>query len=250
MTTAATRRRGTAHRRIERAQRILEAARELVLRWGYDKTTIDDVARGAGVAKGTIYLHWSSREDLFAALLRWDRAEMVDAVRRALHADPVSATLPGLFSHLAREIHRRPLLRAVLAQDSEVLGKLLQRKQDGGTTPETIGRSGPTWPRSASTSSRATTVGRGPPDRPLRDPVRIAGLRADPAPEPALSDDREGELLGDTVAASSRPGGRRRTRRRSGRHRYPRIRRSGPRDRAGQAPGVARRRSLLTKGNP
>jgi AcrR family transcriptional regulator len=133
-----TRRRGTAQRqrRAERAGRILEAAAELVLRWGYDKTTIDDVARHAGVAKGTIYLHWGSREDLFAALMRWDRAEMIGTVRRQLRENPAHATLPGLFGHLAREVHRRPLLRAVLVQDSDVLGKLLKRKQTSSTPSE------------------------------------------------------------------------------------------------------------------
>ncbi|WP_454850263.1 TetR/AcrR family transcriptional regulator [Promicromonospora soli] len=133
-----TRRRGTAQRqrRAERAERILAAAAELVLRWGYDKTTIDDVARHAGVAKGTIYLHWGSREDLFAALMRWDRAEMIGTVRRQLREDPAGATLPGLFGHLAREVHRRPLLRAVMVQDSDVLGKLLKRKQTSSTPSE------------------------------------------------------------------------------------------------------------------
>ncbi|GAB2488511.1 helix-turn-helix domain-containing protein [Promicromonospora xylanilytica] len=136
--TATTRRHGTAQRRIQRAERILEAASGLVLRWGYDKTTIDDVARRAGVAKGTIYLHWSSREELFVALMRWDRADMVGAVRRRLRENPASATLPGLFGHLAREIHRRPLLQAALTQDSEVLGKLVRRKRTSGTGGEVV----------------------------------------------------------------------------------------------------------------
>lgn len=200
-TAGTTRRRGTAHRRTERAQRILEAARELVLRWGYDKTTIDDVARRAGVAKGTIYLHWSSREDLFAALLRWDRAEMVDAVRRELHADPASATLPGLFSHLVRQIHRRPLLRAVLVQDSEVLGKLLQRKQGGNAPPETIESF-----RTYLATLREHGLARD--DLSAEDHLTVlsailcgslASARLLP-PSLRVSDDREGELLGDTVA--------------------------------------------------
>ena len=138
MSAATTRRHGTTRRRIERAERILEAASELVLRWGYDKTTIDDVARRASVAKGTIYLHWNSREELFAALLRWDRADLVDAVRQQLREDLAAATLPGLVSHLAREIHRRPLLEAALMQDSEVLGKLVQRRRTSGTAGEIV----------------------------------------------------------------------------------------------------------------
>lgn len=57
-------------RRQERAHRILDAAAALILRWGYNKTTVDDIAREAGVAKGTIYLHWKMKEDLFGALIQ------------------------------------------------------------------------------------------------------------------------------------------------------------------------------------
>ena len=45
-----------------------DAATALILRWGYNKTTIDDIARQAGVGKGTVYLHWNTREELFATL--------------------------------------------------------------------------------------------------------------------------------------------------------------------------------------
>ena len=48
-----------------REERILDAATALLVRWGYRKTTIDDVAREAGVGKGTIYLHWKDKNELF-----------------------------------------------------------------------------------------------------------------------------------------------------------------------------------------
>src|SRR5436190_14273277 len=48
-----------------REERILDAATTLLVRWGYRKTTIDDVAHEAGVGKGTIYLHWKDKNDLF-----------------------------------------------------------------------------------------------------------------------------------------------------------------------------------------
>ncbi|HEV2653667.1 MAG TPA: TetR family transcriptional regulator, partial [Ktedonobacteraceae bacterium] len=48
-------------KREQREERILDAAAELMVRWGYNKTTIDDIVRSAGVAKGTIYLHWKTR---------------------------------------------------------------------------------------------------------------------------------------------------------------------------------------------
>jgi AcrR family transcriptional regulator len=111
---------------MERAHRILDVAAELILRWGYDKTTIDDVARRAGVAKGTIYLHWRTRDDLFAALLRRERVYLMEEVRAS-----VPATLSELLGALVGAALRRPLLKAVLVGDSEVLGKLARMKRRG-----------------------------------------------------------------------------------------------------------------------
>ncbi|MET8157575.1 helix-turn-helix domain-containing protein [Sphaerisporangium sp. NPDC005289] len=120
--------------REERAHRILDAAAELILRWGYDKTTIDDIARAAGVAKGTIYLHWKSREALFAALLRRDRVAMLEQVRAGLAADADGATPRSLFRHLALAVMTRPLMKASLLSDAEVLGKLIRNKPTVQTT--------------------------------------------------------------------------------------------------------------------
>lgn len=50
---------------------ILDAADRLLARYGYKKMTIDDLAREVGIGKGTIYLHFSSKEDV--ALSRIDR---------------------------------------------------------------------------------------------------------------------------------------------------------------------------------
>ncbi|HEX6444414.1 MAG TPA: helix-turn-helix domain-containing protein [Streptosporangiales bacterium] len=113
-----------AAQRVERAERILDAAGELILRWGYDKTTIDDVARASHVAKGTIYLHWRSREALFVALLRRERVGLLAEVERALAAEPDTATPAGLLAALARALDRQPIVRAVLVGDREVLGRL------------------------------------------------------------------------------------------------------------------------------
>ncbi|WP_188196567.1 TetR/AcrR family transcriptional regulator [Nonomuraea sp. SYSU D8015] len=47
---------------------LLDAAERLVLADGVDTLKIDDVVVGAGVAKGTFYLHFASKDDLIAAL--------------------------------------------------------------------------------------------------------------------------------------------------------------------------------------
>ena len=71
-------------RRQERAHRILDAAAALILRWGYNKTTIDDVSRQAGVAKGTINLHWKTREELFAALIKREKVELAEDLKQRI----------------------------------------------------------------------------------------------------------------------------------------------------------------------
>ena len=207
-TTTRGRRPLSPKRRAERANGILDAAEKLVLRRGYGKTTIDDVARAAGVAKGTIYLHWKSRDDLFAALMRRDRAAMVGQVRRRLRAEPGSASMAWLFAELTRELHRRPLLRAAVLQDADVLGRLAARKRTSGTSAtmlgplddylETLRSCGAV--RADLTAPELLTV--------ISSLLYGSLSSADMLPETArVPDDRCADLLGDAVARFLDPGG-------------------------------------------
>lgn len=115
-----------ADTRWQRAERILDAAAELLLRWGYRRTTIDDVAQRAGVGKGTIYLHWRTREALFEAVLQREAIDTMAEAATALERDPELVLLPGFTRFIFTAILRRPLMRALLLGDLEVLGKLAQ----------------------------------------------------------------------------------------------------------------------------
>ena len=111
--------------RQARAERILDSASELLLRWGYKRVTIDDIAKHAEIGKGTIYLHWKTREELFYAVILREFAvvvaeDFVAAVRR----DPWNALLHRMTRAKFLAAMRRPLLRAVIVADLEVLGKL------------------------------------------------------------------------------------------------------------------------------
>jgi TetR/AcrR family transcriptional repressor of nem operon len=55
-----------AHRKATR-ERILESAAQLFRTRGYDAASIDDIMSGAGLTRGGFYLHFDSKEDLFAA---------------------------------------------------------------------------------------------------------------------------------------------------------------------------------------
>jgi len=112
-------------KRQERARRILNAAAELVQRWGYKKTTIDDIARQAGVAKGTIYLHWKTREALFEALLTREWLIIARDFQQRLVEQPADVTLQSLTRTVVSIVLGRPLLKAFLAGDSDILGELV-----------------------------------------------------------------------------------------------------------------------------
>lgn len=125
-------------RRAARAHRILDAASSLIRRHGSDRITIDDIAREAGVGKGTIYLHWQGRDALFAALILREKIAMAEDIKRRLTHDPAGATLRGLLKHAALALIQRPLLKAVLLRDPDAYGKLARREQGSATSAEVL----------------------------------------------------------------------------------------------------------------
>ena len=115
-------------RREQRAERILDAAAELMLRWGYNKTTIDDIVRFAGVPKGTIYLHWKTREDLFLALMRREYVRLVEDIQQRIASDPEGGTLQGITKHSMLATMKSPLMKAVLLRDTDLLGEWMRNE--------------------------------------------------------------------------------------------------------------------------
>jgi len=69
---------------------ILDAADQLLARYGYRKMTIDDLAREVGIGKGTVYLHFKSKEDV--ALSRIDR--VIQRLTERLHVLGASGQSP------------------------------------------------------------------------------------------------------------------------------------------------------------
>ncbi|QAY95475.1 hypothetical protein CWB41_06775 [Methylovirgula ligni] len=71
----------------EKRVRILDAAQRLFLQYGVKRTSIDDVASETGIAKGTVYLYFESKNDLFAALAQRICAENFVAARDVIAAE-------------------------------------------------------------------------------------------------------------------------------------------------------------------
>jgi AcrR family transcriptional regulator len=59
-------------------RQILDGARRVFLADGFDGASMNDIARGAGVSKGTLYVYFDSKEALFEALIREDRQQQAE----------------------------------------------------------------------------------------------------------------------------------------------------------------------------
>jgi AcrR family transcriptional regulator len=91
----------------DKRDRILDAAQELFVRYGVKRTSIDDVAREAGIAKGTVYLSFESKAELFAAIAdRLCASTFADVQRIALETTPLTTRLVRILDRYIGATHR------------------------------------------------------------------------------------------------------------------------------------------------
>src|ERR1700754_1925168 len=109
-----------AERAAERRQAIIDAAMEEFIVRGFAATRLDDIARRAGVAKGTIYLHFKDKESMFEELIR---TAIVPLVGRMQGPPPTGGTVRELIEGFAlnfiREVattRRGDIVRLIVAE--------------------------------------------------------------------------------------------------------------------------------------
>jgi AcrR family transcriptional regulator len=128
MTNRQSRKKETTARR---QQEILKAALEVFVKKGFAAATIPEIARGAGIAAGTIYLYYPSKRDLFAAVIENIVAtpllkifeknleqEFPQTIKEAI-ADRfrlLQGNIGSFLAPLMAEIQREPELRAYFVE--------------------------------------------------------------------------------------------------------------------------------------
>jgi len=104
-----------------RRRQILDAALVVFLAEGYTAARMDDVAARAGVAKGTIYLHFTDKEALFRSLIQEEIGPVVaggESMAAAFEGSTrdLLRQLAGVLQRQILETHRADILRLVLSE--------------------------------------------------------------------------------------------------------------------------------------
>ncbi|WP_329405768.1 TetR/AcrR family transcriptional regulator [Nocardia vinacea] len=111
----------------ERDQAILDAAAELLLRLGYNKLTMGDVADAVALHRGLVYLRFKSKDELVEAVARRELDRYSQRWSEHLLADPRGGSVASVYRAMAGALQQLPLAAAIVARDEEIFGKYLRR---------------------------------------------------------------------------------------------------------------------------
>src|SRR5262245_65409100 len=99
----------------DKPQQIIEAAVRVFSRKGYCNSRVSDIAREAGIAAGTIYLYFDTKEEILITLFREKMAGFVEAVRQAIAEERDAVAKLRRLIHLHFKIlEERPALAEVV----------------------------------------------------------------------------------------------------------------------------------------
>lgn len=102
-------------------RRILDAASERFVVHGYRKTNIDEIARQAGIGKGTVYLHFATKTEVLVAALAREKLRAFEVMRLALAADATPRQrLRACVKATLLMVGDSPLIARVVAGDQEL----------------------------------------------------------------------------------------------------------------------------------
>jgi len=117
---AASRQGARTAKAAARRDAILDAALDEFSAKGFAAARLDDVAKRAGVAKGTIYLHFADKEALFQELIRSKMVPVVGSLELAFGTElPLRAVVDQAIEIFVREVYgtrRREVIRLLISE--------------------------------------------------------------------------------------------------------------------------------------
>ncbi len=147
----------SAPRPADKRDRILAAAERIFARHGFFAARVSEIAKDAGVADGTIYLYFKSKDDLLISLFESRMKQVNETLREAIADKPPIEQLRAFIRAYLRLIHDEPAAAEVLTielrQSSKfmkeydnvefadflrMLGGIISKGQESGVFDDTI----------------------------------------------------------------------------------------------------------------
>ena len=95
-------------------EQILDGAKRVFMEQGFEAASMNDITRAAGVSKGTIYVYFENKEDLFGYMIERERRRITETVRHALDGNrPIDETLHGFGTLFATHMTADHTIRAM-----------------------------------------------------------------------------------------------------------------------------------------
>lgn len=110
-----------------RRERVLDIMAALVIRQGYDKTSIREIAEEAGLGRGLIYVLFKNKEDILDALIQRELLAYIATWIEQIEADPRGGTIGGIYRAILVAIRTRPFMAALMRRDRRLWGAYLRK---------------------------------------------------------------------------------------------------------------------------
>ena len=119
--TAITGPEGQDDPRLRKKRKIVAAATDLFIQQGYRKTNVDEIARRAGVAKGTVYLYFKTKAEILLHAIVEEKRRYFEIIKPILGPDvPPDMRLREYLKLIFVMATRMPLISKLMSGDREI----------------------------------------------------------------------------------------------------------------------------------
>ncbi len=112
----------TKNKQQVRENRILDATAILIVQYGYDKTSVSDIAKKAGISKGAVYLHFKSKDALIYRLILREVEKFLDEWAIRIKNDTSEKVFASMYRHVLALMKEDDFLWALFSKQRWLMG--------------------------------------------------------------------------------------------------------------------------------
>ena len=119
-----------------RKQELLQIAYRMFLQKGYEETSVDEIIAQAGIAKGTYYYYFETKEQMLEEVIGMMIGQEMQAAEQILQTDlPVPQKIVGIITSLRPAPAESPIEEALMKPENIIMHGKIQKKLIESVTP-------------------------------------------------------------------------------------------------------------------